>query len=177
MTLSTFADACAWAAVMHAGQRRKGPDAEPYVNHVLDVARRAAAGSADPETITAAVLHDVVEDTTGTRADIAARYGERVAALVMEVTDDKGLAWEERKRLQVERAPGRSDGAKRIKLADLASNMAAMAHAAPVEWDAARCARYVAWGEAVADGCRGVDAVLEAAFDEAAAKARAAYPG
>lgn len=166
-------DACRYAAERHVGQTRKGAAAEPYVNHVIDVAARVARSpDADPTLVTAALLHDVVEDTDGTAEEIIARFGPEVAALVGEVTDDKSLPKAERKRRQVEGAPAKSAGAKRLKLADKASNLTALADSPPAEWPAERMAAYVDWAEAVAAGCRGVDPALEAEFDRAAARAR-----
>ena len=164
-----------YAAVMHADQRRKGAGAEPYVNHVLDVARRLTEASEPPsETLLiAALLHDVVEDTAGTLGDIAARFGPETAALVAEVTDDKSLPKAERKRLQVETVPHKSADAKRLKLADKASNVAAIA-THPPEWPLARKQAYLDWAEQVITGCQGVDAALEAAFHQALTEARAA---
>jgi (p)ppGpp synthase/HD superfamily hydrolase len=164
-----------YAARLHSGQTRKGAAREPYVNHVIDVAARVARSpEADETLVLGALLHDIVEDTTGTAAEIAARFGADVAALVLEVTDDKALPKAERKRLQEATVAGKTAGARRIKLADKASNLTALAESPPVHWDTARRADYVAWAERVIAGCRGIDPVLEAEFDAAAARARAA---
>ncbi len=169
-------EAAHYAAVRHAGQFRKGERAEPYVNHVLDVARRVAAARPDDETlILAALLHDIVEDTEGTEAEIERLFGPAVAALVMEVTDDKALEKDERKRLQVEHASGLSDAAKRLKLADKAANVTAVALTPPAGWPHERKTQYVDWAEAVAAGLRGVDDDLERGFDEAVALARKTF--
>ncbi|MBX2856838.1 MAG: HD domain-containing protein, partial [Rhodobacteraceae bacterium] len=121
----------------------------------------------------AALLHDVVEDTIGTLDDIAARFGPEAAALVAEVTDDKSLPKAERKRLQVETVPHKSADAKRLKLADKASNVAAIA-THPPDWPLARKQAYLDWAEQVIAGCQGADAALEAAFHQALTEARAA---
>lgn len=165
-----------YAARRHTGQTRKGAAGEPYVNHVADVARRVSAASCGPDKtlILGALLHDIVEDTEGTAEEIARLFGRDVAALVLEVTDDKSLPKEERKRLQVEHAPHLSAHARRIKLADKASNLTSMIESPPAGWSTERKRAYVDWAERVAAGCRGVDAHLEAAFDEAVRSARAA---
>lgn len=168
-------DACLFAADHHAAQRRKGAAAEPYVNHVIEVAARVAASpAADENTVIAALLHDIVEDTDGTEAEIRAAFGDKVAALVMEVTDDKTLPKAERKRRQEASAAGKSAAAKRIKLADKAANLRAMTDSPPAHWDTVRRRDYLAWARRVIAGARGVDAVLEAAFDAEAARAAAA---
>ncbi len=74
-------DAFGWAARLHAGQIRR--DGAPVLDHVLGAAANAlAAGERDPELIAAALLHDVVENTPTTAADLAERFGPRVAHLV-----------------------------------------------------------------------------------------------
>ncbi len=165
-----LADAYHFAAAKHVNDRRKGEAAEPYVNHLAEVADLVAraTGGEDVEAIIAAVLHDTVEDTDTTFAEIEARFGARVAALVAEVTDDKTLAKAERKRLQVEHARQASTAAKIIKLADKTSNLRAMAVSPPRGWPAGRRAEYLAWSVAVVAGCRGANPWLEARFDEAA---------
>ena len=167
-----------YAARMHTGQLRKGASSEPYVNHVIDVAARVARSpQADEVLILAALLHDIVEDTRGTAAEIAALFGEDVAALVLEVTDDKSLPKAERKRLQEVTVAKKSDHAKRIKLADKASNLTALAESPSANWEPARRVEYIAWAGRVISGCRGLDPVLEAAFDAAVDRAKAAIGG
>ncbi|HEY5409389.1 MAG TPA: HD domain-containing protein, partial [Caulobacteraceae bacterium] len=150
---------------------RKGEAAEPYTNHLAEVAELAATATdgADPELVIAAVLHDVVEDTPTSNAEVERRFGARVAALVAEVTDDKSLPKLERKRLQVAHAAHASVGAKIIKLADKTSNLRALAASPPVDWPAERKAEYLAWAQRVVENCRGASPWLEAIFDEAAA--------
>jgi (p)ppGpp synthase/HD superfamily hydrolase len=170
-------DAAHYATLKHHGQKRKGAADVPYVAHVIDVARRLAAARPDDETlILAGLLHDVVEDTDGTREEIAERFGERVAALVMEVTDDKSLPKADRKRLQEEKAASKSEAAKRLKLADKASNLAALAESPP-DWSLKRRRAYMDWACRVVDAMRGVDEGLEAAFDDALLQARTALEG
>jgi len=160
-----------FAADRHVGQRRKGEAAEPYMNHLTEVAELVAraTGGTDVDLIVAAVLHDTVEDTETSFEDIAARFGGRVAALVAEVTDDQTLPKAERKRLQVEHAAHASQGAKVIKLADKTSNLRAMADSPPRNWSEARRAEYLEWGRQVVNNCRGANPWLEAQFDAAAA--------
>lgn len=174
-TVRRLLDALDFAARAHTGQTRKGAAGEPYVNHVIDVvARLARSPRTDADTLVAAVLHDVVEDTDRTIEEVRSRFGDAVAAMVAEVTDDKSLPKEERKRRQVEAAPGKSGGAKRIKLADKASNLAALADSPPHWWDKGRKQAYVQWARDVVAGLRGVDPALEVAFDEEAARAERA---
>ena len=92
-----------FAAKKHAGQRRKGAAAEPYINHLLEVAELVASALAEPDAnlVIAALLHDTVEDAGITKEELVQAFGPDVATLVMEVTDDKSLPKAERKRLQI----------------------------------------------------------------------------
>ena len=56
----------------------------------------------------AAILHDTIEDTDTTRAELVQRFGEAVTSIVMEVSDDKALPKLQRKQLQIEHAPHKS---------------------------------------------------------------------
>src|SRR3954452_533754 len=86
------------AARWHVHQRRKGAAQEPYINHLLEVASLVAEATEgkDPELVIAALLHDDIEDQEVPRSMIAAHWGEDVACLVEEVTDDKCLPKEDR---------------------------------------------------------------------------------
>jgi (p)ppGpp synthase/HD superfamily hydrolase len=114
-----------------AAQRREGIDQEPYINHLLEVAVTEATGGPDPTVVIASLLHDAIEDQGVKPATIASEFGQRVADIVMEVTDDKSLPKAERKRKQVENAPKKSREAKLIKLADKTSNLREPWQAAP----------------------------------------------
>ena len=105
---------------------------------------------------------------------MAAAFGEDIAELVAEVTDDKSLPKAERKRLQVLHAPDRSPRAKVLKLADKTSNLRAIAASPPADWSPERLRDYVEWARSVVAGLRGVSPWLEARFDEAADAAEAA---
>ena len=114
-----------------------------------------------------ALLHDTVEDTETSIAELEARFGKRVAAIVAKVTDDKSLLKEERKRFQVAKAASKSPGAKLVKLADKIANLRDLASAPPVGWSVERKSEYFRWAKEVVEGLRGTNAHLEAAFDEA----------
>jgi (p)ppGpp synthase/HD superfamily hydrolase len=168
-----FAHACRFAADCHTSQKRKGGAGEPYINHLAEVAELVAeaTGGRDPELVAAAYLHDAVEDTAVTHEDLVERFGRDVADLVAEVTDDKSLPKAERKRLQVEHAPGLSRRAKILKLADKTSNLRALADSPPADWTKQRRRDYISWGRDVVAGLRGACPWLEERFDEAAAAA------
>src|SRR6266478_7815263 len=98
-----ISEAADLAARRHNGLARKGRGNEPYINHLAEVANLLAAASdgADAELVAAGWLHDTIEDTETTHRELAEKFGERVAALVVEVTDDMILPKDERRRRQV----------------------------------------------------------------------------
>ncbi|TXL81974.1 bifunctional (p)ppGpp synthetase/guanosine-3',5'-bis(diphosphate) 3'-pyrophosphohydrolase [Vineibacter terrae] len=171
--------AFAFAAEKHVHQRRKGANAEPYVNHLAEVAHLLAVAvhGRDANLVAAGLLHDVLEDTQTTRDELAATFNEDIAALVSEVTDDKSLPKQERKRQQVVHAPGKTDRAKMLKLADKTSNLRDLAASPPADWSTERRLDYVRWGRDVVAGLRGVHPWLETQFDDAAATAERALAG
>jgi guanosine-3',5'-bis(diphosphate) 3'-pyrophosphohydrolase len=167
--LALLLKALAFAAHKHRDQRRKDPDASPYINHPIALADVLVneGGVTDVEVLCAALLHDTVEDTATTPEELAGAFGERVARIVAEVTDDQTLPKAERKRLQVEHAGELSHEAKLVKLADKICNLRDVAERAPPSWDLARRREYFDWAKRVVDGLRGAHPQLEAAFDAA----------
>jgi guanosine-3',5'-bis(diphosphate) 3'-pyrophosphohydrolase len=172
--LNKLVEAASFAARKHTGQRRKGSDAEPYINHPLEVANLLAnvGGVEDLDILVGGLLHDTIEDTGTTKEELAKRFGERVAGYVSEVTDDKSLPSAERKQLQIEHAPHLSPGAKQIKLADKISNITDITNNPPADWSVGRRREYIEWGEKVVAGLRGANPALEAKFDETVRLAR-----
>jgi (p)ppGpp synthase/HD superfamily hydrolase len=167
MTL-TILRAAGVAARWHSEQRRKGAAGEPYVNHLLEVAALVAeADEGNSDLIVAALLHDAIEDQQITREKIAAEFGERVARLVEEATDDKSLPKPMRKQLQIETAPNKSRDAKLLKLADKISNLRSVAVSPPAHWPIERRREYVAWATSVAVGLVGISSWLDEQFEEA----------
>jgi len=167
-------EAADFAARRHSGMQRKGRGNEPYINHLAEVANLLAAATegADAELVAAGWLHDTIEDTETTHRELAEKFGERVAALVVEVTDDMTLPKDERRRRQVVEAPSKSPGAKLIKIADKISNIRARMLPRPNQDERDDLIDYVAWAEKVAEGCRGVNAVLDRTFDQTVDLAR-----
>jgi (p)ppGpp synthase/HD superfamily hydrolase len=161
------------AACWHAHQRRKGKHEEPYINHLLEVAMLVAEATEGkrPDLVIAALLHDAIEDQEVPRRMIEASFGEGVASLVAELTDDKTLPKDVRKQHQVETAPYKSANAKVIKLADKTSNLRAIATSPPADWSVQRRLDYIDWAQKVVAGLRGACPFLEWRFDEAAKQA------
>jgi guanosine-3',5'-bis(diphosphate) 3'-pyrophosphohydrolase len=115
--VSLLLKAVKFSAEKHKTQRRKGAEGSPYVNHPIGVAETLwrVGGVRDISVIIAAILHDTVEDTETTLAEIEEHFGPVVWSLVQEVTDDKSLPKPERKRLQIEHAPHLSIAVKRSR--------------------------------------------------------------
>ena len=165
--LGAFVKAVAFAADKHRNQRRKDAEASPYINHPIALANVLAneGGVADVTVLCAAVLHDTIEDTETTPEELQAIFGHKVAAVVMEVTDDKSLEKSLRKQRQVEHAPHISTEAKLVKLADKISNLRDIIASPPADWSAERKQAYFDWAAKVVAGVRGVHPGLESVFD------------
>ena len=157
-----------FSANKHRGQRRKDLEHTPYINHPIEVALRLweIGGVRDPFTLIAAVLHDTIEDTDTSEQEIEVLFGPVVRTVVMEVTDDKSLPKQERKRLQIEHAASVSTRAKLIKLSDKSCNLADLIISPPPSWNLERQRQYVLWTEQVVARLRGTNSALEESYDE-----------
>jgi len=144
-------EALDFAAVRHSAQRRKGPDAAPYVNHLIDDASLVAnVGQVDDvEVLIAAVLHDVLEDTPTTADEVTERFGPRVCRFVQALSDDKSLPRRERREIALGELPRAEPLVHVIKLADLASNIKLL----PPNWTEERKREYLEWSEHAATIC------------------------
>jgi guanosine-3',5'-bis(diphosphate) 3'-pyrophosphohydrolase len=172
--LRLVSEAAELAARRHNGMARKGRGNEPYINHLAEVANllSVATDGADAELVAAGWLHDTIEDTETTREELAQKFSERVASLVVECTDDMSLPKSERRRLQVVNASHKSPSARLIKIADKISNIRARILPEPTVEERADLVDYTNWAEQVVAGCRGGNAWLDNIFDETVAQAR-----
>ena len=164
--------AALFAAERHAAQRRKGRTAEPYVNHLLEVAELLArlTDELDTNLIVAALLHDTIEDVGVSREEIAQRFGEDVASLVAEVTDDKSLPKETRKALQIENAAKKSARAQSLSAADKIANVRSIATSPPANWTFERRVEYVRWARQVVGRYGQLNPTIAAAFQQLSAE-------
>ncbi len=171
--LALLLEALAFAARKHRDQRRKDPEASPYINHPIALADVLVneGGVTDVEVLCAALLHDTVEDTDTSLRELEETFNPRIARIVAEVTDDAALPKAERKRLQVEHAARLSPEAKLVKLADKICNLRDVALRPPASWSLERRREYFEWAKQVIDGLRGAGGEemrrREAAFDAA----------
>jgi GTP diphosphokinase / guanosine-3',5'-bis(diphosphate) 3'-diphosphatase len=144
--MDLFTRALVFAAAKHRDQRRKDARGTPYIEHPIGVAHRLAEhGIYDVYTLAAAALHDTLEDTDTGEAELRREFGDRVADMVLECSDDRRLPKAQRKRLQVEHAATISMGAQLVKWADKMDNLADLAVNPPPTWDRARIEGYYVW--------------------------------
>ena len=125
--LDVLARAYRFSAASHQGQQRAS--GEPYLSHPLEVANLLVDFKMDVTTVTAGLLHDVLEDTTATKADLEREFGGEIAELVDGVTKIGKLAFSSREERQAENfrkmlvAMARDLRVLMIKLADRLHNM------------------------------------------------------
>ena len=131
----------AFAARVHSGQKDRA--GQPYILHVLRVMLRQQ----DELARLAAVLHDTVEDTPTTLADLrSAGYSEEICEAIDRLTRRAGEPYEE----MIARVAGNAI-ARRVKLADLEDNMDPSRIPSPSPKDEARLAKYkAAWNRLTA---------------------------
>lgn len=165
--ISTLLDVLSFAADKHRDQRRKDPEATPYINHPIEVAQLLwdVGETQDLVLICGALLHDTIEDTTTTAEELQENFGPEVCALVQEVTDDKSLPKETRKQLQIEHAADKSERAKQLKLADKICNVRDLVRSPPRNWTHGRRRQYLEWSTSVINQIRGANPRMEAMFD------------
>ena len=168
MSHTLILKAAHFSAQKHSTQRRKDENESPYINHPISVALAIAqiGGVDDPEILAAALLHDTLEDTETTPEELEDEFGKKVCEYVLDVTDDKTLPKEERKRRQIEHAKKISNGAALIKLGDKISNVTDVINNPPEDWDNNRRKEYLDWAEKVIENCPKVNDRMENKFQE-----------
>ena len=115
--------AIAFATRAHEGQVRKGTS-RPFILHPMEVGKIVATMTEDEEVISAAILHDTIEDCVGvTEETLRDKFTERVAALVAQESEDKSKTWMERKSATIEHLRVAPREIQMIGLADKLSNM------------------------------------------------------
>jgi guanosine-3',5'-bis(diphosphate) 3'-pyrophosphohydrolase len=156
-----------FAALKHSTQRRKDAAKSPYINHPVEVANfLAQAGVTDVEVLMAALLHDTIEDTQTTYAELVENFGERVANMVQDCSDNKSLSKVDRKRLQLEHAKHVAEGSKLVKLGDKYSNVSGLLKHPPASWTEQEIKGYAVWAYAVVRKLRGLNSSIDKQFNE-----------
>ncbi|HEU4368038.1 MAG TPA: bifunctional (p)ppGpp synthetase/guanosine-3',5'-bis(diphosphate) 3'-pyrophosphohydrolase [Methylomirabilota bacterium] len=124
-----------FSEVSHQGQQRAS--GEPYLSHPLEVAHLLVGFKMDVTTVTAGLLHDVLEDTPATKEDLQREFGKEIADLVDGVTKLGKLAFSSREERQAENfrkmlvAMARDLRVLMIKLADRLHNMRTLDYLPP----------------------------------------------
>ena len=128
-----FNKAVDFATKAHEGQTRKWSNS-PYIEHPIEVANIVKTMTNDEEVLSAAVLHDTIEDTDVPIEDIQRRFGERVAKLVLSDTENKRKelpaekTWKIRKQETIDHINQTTDlSEKMIILGDKLSNIRQLA--------------------------------------------------
>lgn len=117
------------AVQAHAGQIRKEGNI-PYITHPVGVALILAKHGFSDEVIAAGLTHDTVEDTPVTPEQLRTEMGDAVADIVVSVTNDDALSWEEKKKKYIETVREGSEGAKAVATADKIHNAESLLAAA-----------------------------------------------
>ena len=182
--LALILKALDFASHRHRAQHRKGTRKIPYINHPIQVASLLAneGGEADPVLLTAAIIHDVIEDTVDSVEErseliyeISKVFGEEILDLTLEVTDDKTLEKKVRKQLQIDQANHKSVRAKKLKIADKITNLRDIIIDPPDWWSHERIVEYIGWSEKVVEGLKGVSPELESIFNRTLSEAKDKY--
>lgn len=169
----------AFADKAHAGHTNSNKSRTPYINHLREVAGLVKESGGSDEEITAALLHDSVEDTETTLEDIKLGFGHEVALMVDALTDApeiESLPTLERKTIQAERVRTKNSSIKRIKLSDQISNVRGVAIDPPMKWSREKCSDYIEGARRIAEECKGISEFLDGQFADAYVQAIKIYP-
>ena len=118
-------DAIVFATCCHKGQVRKSTNI-PYILHPLEVMEILHSMKAHTNLLIAGLLHDTLEDTSVTSEEISQKFGEEVAFLVGECSEDKTKSWKDRKQHTITSVATASLDVKKLVLADKLSNIRAI---------------------------------------------------
>ncbi len=129
---SLFDRAVNFAVKAHSGTERRGKGF-PYIIHLMEAVEIVATITPDQELLSAAMLHDTVEDTPVTVADLRKEFGDRIASIVEAESDvhnegeSEHESWHRRKQEAIDRLTAAPMEAKIVALGDKLSNMRAIA--------------------------------------------------
>ena len=137
--------AFSFASQKHIFQLRRD-EKTPYINHLIEVATIIVEELKifSKDIITAAILHDTLEDTNTNEKEISNLFGKETLSYVKEVTDDMSVSKIERKKRTIIKAQTFSYAASVIKLSDCISNIRSMIKTPP-NWTLERKIYYIEW--------------------------------
>lgn len=119
--MTLYETALKLAVSAHEGQKRKH-DGSAYINHPIMVARILEQAGFSETIVSAGLVHDVLEDTTISEVEIRTLLGDAVADVVLAVSENKDLEWEERKEKYVETVIAGGEAAWALSVADKIHN-------------------------------------------------------
>jgi len=156
-----------FAAKKHRRDVRKDPGGTPYIAHPLAVSRiLTEVGIRDVSVLQVALLHDTLEDTDTTFAELQANFGVEVARAVESLTDDDSLRPATRKLAQLRGVSALPLKAKLVRIADKLHNVwDILRHGIP-GWSERRVESYVAWACELVRALEGTHAALERRFHQ-----------
>lgn len=171
--LSPLLNALHFAAEKHKFQRNPASDQIPYVNHLIQVTEALVrvGSETNVELLCAALLQDILEDTGLERSELETHFSSGIIDIVVELTDDTSLSYEDRNLRQIERIKSCSASAQKIRLADMTCNILEL-FTHPIDWPRARRMIYLQNAIHVVDSIRGFHPTLEAWFDQTVAWAK-----
>lgn len=156
------------ALTYHAQHLRPNNTSEPCIVHLAEVASYVADATRDADTIAAAWLHDVLEDTSASLNDIQHQVNNTTATLVDWLTDPpewKALRLDIRKSRQAQRIARAPEAAKLVKLADQISNIRSVLFDPPIDWRLEKSQQYIQGALTVGRACSGVSLRLDGILD------------
>lgn len=151
----------------HSGQCRPNLGREPKIVHIGEVASLVEKAGGSDQEISAAWLHDIIEDTATTLEEIENIFGQEIAEIVDGLTDPKGferLPLLERKEKQAERLLTKSKSVKLIKICDQYSNCLSVLNDPPLDWPAEKSLVYFEGAKKLADICCPVSETMYESF-------------
>lgn len=159
-----------FAAAAHRGQYRKTKPGAPrieYIEHPRAVARllHDEAGVTDMVTLQAALLHDTIEDTGVTHADLVREFGVDVADTVLELTNTPGVPRDGKTAAQAAKARKMTARAAAVKTADKTANLRDIL-TTPPDWDRDRQRKYYGDARVVVQAMGARHPILDNLFDE-----------
>ena len=164
--LEKLLKAVEYAAEKHETQIRKDAQKTPYIIHPIGVTQLLwdIGNIHDIDILAAGLLHDTLEDTDASEAEIQALFGKRVLSIVKEVTNDPNLSGEENKQRQIDHAPTMSIEGKLVKLADRLYNVKDLENPPP-SWSDDKIDQYYNWGKKLLVALKDTNQALEIALD------------
>lgn len=154
-----------FSAEKHRFQTRKNDRKTPYVSHCFEVAYKVmSVGEVrDLTIILASLLHDILKDTQITLEEIEKKFGMQVARVVDELTGDRKIPLQEKKRQETINASYRSKPAAIVQLADTLCNTLELLNHPPKGWSRKYIDQYFQWAQTVVGRLPSVNSRLKEA--------------